>query len=92
MLAGSQELHVQPPPSSTLSKFNSLDRRALSKRHNGMKLVTPQSGPLGQEQNTINRNGFSTTIGANNEKKEPERRHSSYDPSSRYNNNYQNYE
>lgn len=74
---GSQELHVAAP--TPFNKFNSLDRRALNKRQNGngnnglLKLATPTSG-TGPESLPAVRpliNQFS---------KEPERRHSSYDP------------
>ena len=71
---GSQELHVSAPTNPAFSKFNSLDRRALNKRNsqnsggNGLlKIAT--SGPDSLPVRPL--------------LKEPERRHSSYDPKSR---------
>ena len=76
--AGSQELHVAAPISANpaFNKFNSLDRRALNKRQTGnnglLKLATPTSAS-GSESLPVRPliNQFN---------KEPERRHSSYDP------------
>ena len=72
--SGSQELHVSAPTNPAFSKFNSLDRRALNKRNsqnaggNGLlKIAT--SGPDSLPVRPL--------------LKEPERRHSSYDPKSR---------
>ena len=69
-ISGSQELHVSAPTNPAFSKFNSLDRRALNKRQNSnglLKIAT--SGPDSLPVRPL--------------VKEPERRHSSYDPKSR---------
>ena len=60
------------------NKFNSLDRRALTKRQNGvgsnglLKLATPTSGPESLPVRPL--------INQFNKEQQPERRHSSYDP------------
>ena len=64
------------------NKFNSLDRRALNKRQTGnnglLKLVTPTSTSGPESLPAVRPSDFQSKINQFN--KEPERRHSSYDP------------
>ena len=102
--SGSQELHVAQTPPAAFNKFNSLDRRALARRHqtsSNLKLVPPTSTSSGAESLPLpSSNGrppfghvaASVSIFNNNANdklnKEPERRHSSYDPASRSSSRY----
>lgn len=80
----SQELHVAAPISTNpaFNKFNSLDRRALNKRQTGnnglLKLATPTSTSGPESLPAVRPSDFQSKINQFN--KEPERRHSSYDP------------
>lgn len=83
--SGSQELHVAAPISSNpaFNKFNSLDRRALNKRQNinggSNGLLKLASNPP-SSTSTSGPESLPVRPLINQFNKEPERRHSSYDP------------
>lgn len=91
----SQELHVQQSPAAAaFNKFNSLDRRALARRHHtNLKLIPTSSGseslPNPSVVGPTPTSSHSQPRPLNDlRSKEPERRHSSYDPTSRSLNRY----
>ncbi|TRY76475.1 hypothetical protein TCAL_12560, partial [Tigriopus californicus] len=93
----SQELHVQQSPAAAaFNKFNSLDRRALARRHHtNLKLIPTSSSGSESLPNSSSVVGPTPPSSHSQPRplndlrsKEPERRHSSYDPTSRSLNRY----